>query len=317
MTTNNIRGYRRVFDRYPWSGRIPLIIQLPGEENEDIRRGSLTDYARPISIACGYICAYCNRDMAGSLGDFLSGHLEHVVPRYSKKAMGFDRRWIENDCNLVLACSACNMAIIDPLEIRQYLESVEVPDFPYVFLEEHIDDPEYLLRSGRFEHFMRVRDRVYDLKKAHIQRRRLEKYHEFESLKAGQSSGKETLDRKWRIARRSRYRCAYCGRLFSDNLDDWLLVDLEHVVPRDSIKKRSYPSELVEDENFHRVTCHTCNTFANDYRINEVLSKFETPTNTRQFNIIFNAVFNKKFEIVNEKLREYTQFFNNKVRRNR
>lgn len=297
-----------------------MIIRHPREDTEEgepVHRGSLTDYARPISAACDYRCSYCGRDMASTLTDFLCGHLEHVVPRYAKRDPGFDRLWVENDCNLVLACSACNCSLTNPVDVKEFLGSVQVPEFPLEFLERHINDPEYLVRSGEFEPFMVIRDRIYDLKEAFVQKRRAAKLVEFEALKAGRSSGKAALDRKWRVAGRTGYRCAYCGRLVSESLNDWLITDLEHVVPRATVRERAYPHDLVEGEDYQVVACHACNIFAHDKRIEDVLSLFEPPVNAGQFRVIFEAVFKRKLEIVREKLLEYTQFFNRRVRRNR
>lgn len=309
---------KRIFDRYPYRGRIPFVTtdpQTDDSEEESKYRWSLLDYARPTALLCRYRCAYCDRDMSSSFANFLSGQIEHVVPYCSVKNLGYDMRWVANDSNIILACSSCNTMVSNPKSVSEYLEAQKPPDFPIDFLRKNFNRPEFMLNSGRFEEFMIQRDMVYDLKLAHIARSRAKKLKEFKRLLSGTPSGSGAAVQKWNIGSKTGNHCVYCGRDLSTDIDSWLLSQIEHVVPRIAIREFSYPEYLVESNRNLRLACGICNNFAGDQRIIILLSSIGPLKCELDFDDVFEDVLETKRNIVREKRRRYRSFFRRYVLR--
>lgn len=307
----------RVMDHYPFGGRLPIALTPPerdGLEEEGRNHWSLIDYSRPVAILSNYICGYCGLDMRGSFSSFLCGTLEHVVPRYARE-LGFDSMWIENDANTILACRSCNTSVANPREVKGYLRSVVPEAFPLELLRSHINDPTFLIRSKAFEGFMNVRDTCYDLKRLIVERKRIVRQQEFESLKCGRQSGNATADRKWDIAGRTQHNCALCTHSLRSNLDNWLSSEVEHLVPRGSVKRNGYAEELIESPGNLVIACGMCNRFAQDKQVEELLDSLEVPRNAGDFDDVVREFIELKRTLVRDKRRKYMRFYNRRVRK--
>ncbi len=56
---------------------------------------------------------------------------------------------------------------------------------------------------------------------------------------------------------RDRYKCVYCGRDMKDRFDDWMSLEIDHLIP---------VSKGRDDSLDNRVTsCHVCNRFKSNF----------------------------------------------------
>lgn len=53
-------------------------------------------------------CAYCGLSLVDTFEHWLLMSVDHVVPTRTGLAIGISRNWLEDYCNTVLCCSACN-----------------------------------------------------------------------------------------------------------------------------------------------------------------------------------------------------------------
>lgn len=306
----------RITDQYPFGGRLPIVLAHPerdGLPEEGKNHWALLDYLRPIGQLCQFKCAYCGLDGQSAFWAFLAGSAEHVVSRVAIQ-MGIDSRWVLNDSNTVWACNACNSTVANVRAVREFLESVDPPEFPGEFLQKHVDDPDFLLASGEFEPFMRIRDEVFDLKKQFIEKRRAARLQEFEGLRSGRSSGNAKADRRWRLASRTKHNCAICGRHLAECLDTWSQATEEHLVPKIAIANLRYPAELVLSDRNTVVSCRMCNTFANDGEVRSLLATLPLPIDEFDFDEHIECMLEAKRDLVRKKLLRYRSFYNRRVR---
>jgi len=89
------------FDAYPHCGR-----QLPGRRSvTNSRRGYRLELRK---LTKQSQCVYCGIDIYKCYEHWLLLQVDHVVPTTMGKRLGISSDWLEDYCNLVLACSACN-----------------------------------------------------------------------------------------------------------------------------------------------------------------------------------------------------------------
>jgi hypothetical protein len=60
--------------------------------------------------------------------------------------------------------------------------------------------------------------------------------------------------------------CAYCGVSLVDTYEHWLLLSVDHVIPRGEALRLDIPMALYEDAINLVVCCAGCNGFGNRYR---------------------------------------------------
>ncbi len=60
--------------------------------------------------------------------------------------------------------------------------------------------------------------------------------------------------------------CAYCGLSLVDSYEHWLLMSIDHVVPRADARRLGIPADFVEDVVNIVLCCAGCNGFGNRYR---------------------------------------------------
>ena len=61
--------------------------------------------------------------------------------------------------------------------------------------------------------------------------------------------------------------CVYCGRDLGSTYEAWLDVSVDHVIPRETVKRLDWPAEWVEDIANLVTSCRACNEFLNGYRV--------------------------------------------------
>jgi hypothetical protein len=59
--------------------------------------------------------------------------------------------------------------------------------------------------------------------------------------------------------------CAYCGVRFSEDYYYWLLLSVDHVVPRKVAVRLGIPAQFYEDAINMVLACSGCNTFGNRF----------------------------------------------------
>lgn len=89
------------FDIYPGRGRV-LLGHLGGD---NARHG----YGLRLQRKTGQTrCAYCGLSLVDSYEHWLMLSVDHVVPAKAGEAIGIPSEWLDDYCNKVLCCSACN-----------------------------------------------------------------------------------------------------------------------------------------------------------------------------------------------------------------
>ena len=61
--------------------------------------------------------------------------------------------------------------------------------------------------------------------------------------------------------------CVYCGREMGEKYESWLDLSIDHVIPRETIKRLGWPSEWIEDIANLVTCCRACNEFSNGHRV--------------------------------------------------
>jgi len=94
-------------------------------------------------------------------------------------------------------------------------------------------------------------------------------------------------------------RCAYCGMDLTDSYERWLLLSLDHVIPRQVIAKRGEAWREWVDNIHNLVTCCLpCNTFLNGFRLRE---DRPAPASFEEFREIRDAEFTRRKQWVLER----------------
>ncbi len=131
------------FEKYPNEGR--NLLGEPPAGDGTTRHG----YGPPVFEHCGMVCVYCSRNLKDSYEDWLDIQIDHVVPCNAIRR-GFPEEWIKDIANCVTCCAACNA----------FLNRFTVEDGPPQQLQEFFD----------------LRDRTFEKKKKHAQKRHEEEY---------------------------------------------------------------------------------------------------------------------------------------------
>ncbi len=76
-------------------------------------------------------------------------------------------------------------------------------------------------------------------------------------------SKKETFEYYRRTFVRDNYRCVYCGRDMLGSLDDWLSLEVDHLIARKKVADRKDPHE---DDNLV-TSCNVCNKLKSNYHL--------------------------------------------------
>jgi hypothetical protein len=93
-------------------------------------------------------CAYCGLDFTKSFRRWLQMALDHVVPKEVCKKLCVQERWVEDYTNRVLACGACNG------------------------FDNQYKPPAGTKCPRSLKDFYRVRDQIFQARKAQIAERR-------------------------------------------------------------------------------------------------------------------------------------------------
>ena len=78
---------------------------------------------------------------------------------------------------------------------------------------------------------------------------------------------KETFEYYRRTYVRDNYRCIYCGRDMLKSLDDWLSLEVDHLIPR---KKASEDDQNAHDDENLVTSCNVCNKLKSNYCPSEI-----------------------------------------------
>lgn len=87
--------------------------------------------------------------------------------------------------------------------------------------------------------------------------------------------------------------CAYCGVSLIDDYYRWLLLCLDHVVPKEQAKHLGIPAMFYDDYINLVVCCSGCNGYANRYSVQH---KHQEQWTLEDFVTLRNAVFIERSE---------------------
>jgi hypothetical protein len=103
--------------------------------------------------------------------------------------------------------------------------------------------------------------------------------------------------------------CAYCGSDFTSSYEQWLTMELDHVVPANVCKGRNIPKEWSEDFSNTVLACATCNGFCNRYSGSSSISG---PDTLEAFYDLRNTTFAERKTLIAARREEERQFFDGK-----
>jgi hypothetical protein len=86
-------------------------------------------------------------------------------------------------------------------------------------------------------------------------------------------------------------RCAYCGLSLVDTYEHWLLLSVDHVVPRGQALALGIPRRFSEDMLNLVLCCGGCNGFGNRYAVPVVLAAPREEWDLSAFLALRDAVF--------------------------
>ena len=90
--------------------------------------------------------------------------------------------------------------------------------------------------------------------------------------------------------------CAYCGVSLVDDYYRWLLVSVDHVVPRSAALLLGIPPAYTEDFFNQVLCCSGCNRFGNRYAVPPVLGQALPEWQRDRFVELRDRVFNDRRE---------------------
>ncbi len=100
--------------------------------------------------------------------------------------------------------------------------------------------------------------------------------------------------------------CAYCGVSFVDDYYHWLLIAVDHVVPRVEAKRLGIPEERYEDMTNLVLTCCGCNGFGSQFKIPD---DWGQPKTLSEFYELRDKAFEMRRVNIEERRSEEMQFF--------
>lgn len=100
--------------------------------------------------------------------------------------------------------------------------------------------------------------------------------------------------------------CVYCGLDIYASYENWLLLQVDHVVPTTMGKRLGIPSGWLEDFSNLVFACSGCNTFANQF---DDKSVEKTPESLDEFYNLRDRVFLSRKPIIEECQRREREFF--------
>lgn len=103
-----------------------------------------------------------------------------------------------------------------------------------------------------------------------------------------------------KIFERDGYKCVYCDRKFRDDFWSWMLLTVEHVIPRNRINEEN--REFIKSEKNLKTACRVCNNISNKID----LEKFDNPDLEKRV----NEILNYKKENIKERLGDFRKFYN-------
>ena len=90
--------------------------------------------------------------------------------------------------------------------------------------------------------------------------------------------------------------CAYCGLELFDNYLHWLLLSIDHVIPRGEARKLGIPDDWSESFSNTVLCCSGCNGFDNRYPVPVELAR--RPATWEEFLQLRDAIFKERSERV-------------------
>ncbi|MEZ5943938.1 MAG: HNH endonuclease signature motif containing protein [Planctomycetaceae bacterium] len=100
--------------------------------------------------------------------------------------------------------------------------------------------------------------------------------------------------------------CVYCGLDIYVSYENWLLLQVDHVIPTTVGKRLGIPSDWMEDYSNLVLACSGCNTFANQF---DDMTIQDSPRTTEEFHALRDRVFLARKPIIEEYQRKEREFF--------
>lgn len=103
--------------------------------------------------------------------------------------------------------------------------------------------------------------------------------------------------------------CAYCGVSLVDDYHHWILMSIDHVVPRGEAARVGIDAHLYEDAINLVLCCSGCNGFGNRYRC---LVESQPAWTLEEFLELRNRIFEDRFQRIAQRRAAEIAFFESK-----
>jgi 5-methylcytosine-specific restriction endonuclease McrA len=103
--------------------------------------------------------------------------------------------------------------------------------------------------------------------------------------------------------------CAYCGRDFTVDYGNWLMMALDHVIPANLCEATGIPREWSDSHSNRVLLCSACNGFKNRWAPEDALV---CPTTEAEFFDMRDAMFIERRQAVIKRDVEERAFFDSK-----
>ena len=107
-------------------------------------------------------------------------------------------------------------------------------------------------------------------------------------------------------------RCVYCGVDLTHDYYRWLLLNVDHVVPKGEGRRLGIPADMLEDASNKALCCSGCNHFDNHYEIRDVEPREEMAWTDDSFYDLRDRVFEERLHRVARRRAEEVGFFGGK-----
>lgn len=101
--------------------------------------------------------------------------------------------------------------------------------------------------------------------------------------------------------------CAYCDLSLVDTYEHWLMLSVDHVVPRKAGLELGIPAQWLHDYSNLLLCCSACNGFRNRYRVH---SDAKAPESLDDFFALRDRIFGERKIAILKCHESERQFFN-------
>ena len=123
---------------------------------------------------------------------------------------------------------------------------------------------------------------------------------------------------RWLIDHANQTCCVYCNVSLVDTYENWLLLNVDHVIPEDSCKHLGIPKQWHHSYTNLVLACSGCNIFKNRDSLGSVDSVQPKPSSEwtpSEFIALRDRVFKERYRIIRDRRADEVRFYERNIRR--